>query len=277
MTQRTNTRPEEPPRSGDVHHGVTMSEFSTLPPLTYAAMMAGEACPGCARPMLGIREHLSSRDVDALHHLREGRQPTTHEDDYKVGMRERDFLRLAAAALVTQEGAGWRITTVGKRQLEMREADNAWIDDHRQTCPKRSSWFSVSGGPTHCSGCCPQPPMSPTVLAQVTALLRTEVARQKAAPPAKATAAKPKRKHAGNDAAAKPLLVTIPVAAEMLSVGRDEVYRLIKAGEIERVTTGKRGARIVVASIEAYVERLKSELTPTTAPRLRSGRHDDSI
>lgn len=72
--------------------------------------------------------------------------------------------------------------------------------------------------------------------------------------------------------AAKPaspgqLLVTIPTAAEMLSVGRDEVYRLLGTGDLRRVTIGKRGARIVVESITAYVERLQA--APAPAPELR--------
>lgn len=64
-----------------------------------------------------------------------------------------------------------------------------------------------------------------------------------------------------------PLLVKIPEAAAVLGVGRDEIYRLIKSGDLERVTTGARGSRIVVASLHAYVERLKA--APAPAPELR--------
>ncbi len=47
-------------------------------------------------------------------------------------------------------------------------------------------------------------------------------------------------------------------ATEMLSCSRSHVYRLIESGEITAYCTGKRrGLRILVSSIEAFVERRK--------------------
>lgn len=54
----------------------------------------------------------------------------------------------------------------------------------------------------------------------------------------------------------KSLLATVDETGRLLGVGRTTVYGLIRAGELEAVHIGK-AVRIPVASIDAYVERLR--------------------
>ena len=71
----------------------------------------------------------------------------------------------------------------------------------------------------------------------------------------------------------QPLLVTIPEACGLLSVGKDEIYRLIREGEVQRVTIGRRGSRIVYASLAEHVDRLQAVPEPVPAlhrPNLRA-------
>jgi excisionase family DNA binding protein len=58
-----------------------------------------------------------------------------------------------------------------------------------------------------------------------------------------------------------PRLVTILRAAELLGVGRTTGYELVAAGELEVVHIG-RSARIPIASIDAYVLRLRESARP---------------
>ncbi len=62
-----------------------------------------------------------------------------------------------------------------------------------------------------------------------------------------------------------PALTSIVGAGRLLSVGRTKVYELIDGGELEVVNIGRRRL-VVVASIHAYVERLREE------PRQANGR-----
>jgi excisionase family DNA binding protein len=52
------------------------------------------------------------------------------------------------------------------------------------------------------------------------------------------------------------LLLTIPLAAQRLGVGRTTVYELTNAGELEVVHIG-RCARIPVASLDAFVQHIR--------------------
>ena len=64
-----------------------------------------------------------------------------------------------------------------------------------------------------------------------------------------------------------PRLVTVPDAAAMLGFkSRDPVYELVRSGDLEQVHIG-RSSRIVVASIDAYVQRLRDP-KPVTLRRL---------
>jgi excisionase family DNA binding protein len=54
------------------------------------------------------------------------------------------------------------------------------------------------------------------------------------------------------------LLLTIPQAAHRLGVGRTTVYELSAAGEIEVAHIG-RCARIPLASVDAFVERIRDQ------------------
>lgn len=56
-------------------------------------------------------------------------------------------------------------------------------------------------------------------------------------------------------------LAPIPAATGYLGVGRSTVYELIAAGELETVKIGARRL-IVAASMDAYIERLRSRSTP---------------
>lgn len=56
------------------------------------------------------------------------------------------------------------------------------------------------------------------------------------------------------------LLVPIPDTCRVLGyLGRTKVYELVNAGELTKVSIGRRGF-ITRASIEAYVERLQQEV-----------------
>ena len=54
-----------------------------------------------------------------------------------------------------------------------------------------------------------------------------------------------------------PILLTVSVAAALLSIGRSTMYQLIAAGEIEVVHIG-RSCRIRVTELEAYLERISA-------------------
>jgi excisionase family DNA binding protein len=54
------------------------------------------------------------------------------------------------------------------------------------------------------------------------------------------------------------MLLTIPQAAQRLGVGRTTVYELTNAGELEVVHIG-RCARIPIASVDAFVERIRDQ------------------
>jgi len=52
------------------------------------------------------------------------------------------------------------------------------------------------------------------------------------------------------------LLVKIADAGRMLGIGRTSAYELVRAGELEVVHI-RRSARVPVASVHAYVDRLR--------------------
>ncbi len=55
----------------------------------------------------------------------------------------------------------------------------------------------------------------------------------------------------------EPLLLTPEEAGERLRVGRTEIFRMLRRGEIESVLIGERRRRIPVAALEDYVQRLR--------------------
>ena len=61
---------------------------------------------------------------------------------------------------------------------------------------------------------------------------------------------------ANNDG--QQLLLTIPQAAHRLGVGRTTVYELTNAGHLEVAHIG-RCARIPVASVDAFIERIRDQ------------------
>ncbi|AYJ85137.1 DNA-binding protein (plasmid) [Sphingomonas paeninsulae] len=66
------------------------------------------------------------------------------------------------------------------------------------------------------------------------------------------------------------LSVRIPVAAEMLGIGRTKLYELIGAGEFDVIKIGK-ATLIKVRSLEAFVgkQRASSEGNQPNTPRRR--------
>jgi len=61
----------------------------------------------------------------------------------------------------------------------------------------------------------------------------------------------------------EPILLTIPEAARLLSIGRTLAYELIAAGELEVVHIG-RAARVPVEAVREYVERRRAEFAVRT-------------
>lgn len=61
----------------------------------------------------------------------------------------------------------------------------------------------------------------------------------------------------GSDAARPepPMLATVEEAARRLSIGRTAAYMLVLRGELQSVKIG-RTRRVVVASLDAYIQRL---------------------
>lgn len=54
-----------------------------------------------------------------------------------------------------------------------------------------------------------------------------------------------------------PVLISVEEAARRLSIGRTAAYLLVLKGELQSVKIG-RTRRVVVASLEAYIQRLIS-------------------
>jgi hypothetical protein len=55
--------------------------------------------------------------------------------------------------------------------------------------------------------------------------------------------------------AVEPLAVPPKVAAQMLGFGKTHLFKLLKNGELESYLDGRRARRVLVRSINAYVER----------------------
>jgi len=70
---------------------------------------------------------------------------------------------------------------------------------------------------------------------------------------------------ARTETAMPPMLLTIPEAARVLAVGRTTMYELIAAGAVEVVHIG-RSARVPIAALEAFVERMRSGTVTVSSP-----------
>jgi excisionase family DNA binding protein len=66
------------------------------------------------------------------------------------------------------------------------------------------------------------------------------------------------------------LLVTVPVAARMLAVGRSTLYELIGSGRLATVHIG-RSVRIPVAELEAFVAERRDGVIKVTGTPARTG------
>ena len=68
-----------------------------------------------------------------------------------------------------------------------------------------------------------------------------------------------------------PLTVRVVVAAEMLGIGRTKIYEMIAENEIEVIKLGS-ATLIVVASLEAFIQRQRASVKDAAALRRRPGR-----
>lgn len=68
-----------------------------------------------------------------------------------------------------------------------------------------------------------------------------------------------------------PLTVRIPVAAQMLGIGKTKLYELIAQREIEVLKLGS-ATLIVVGSLQAFIERQRAFAMPAAAAQKRPGR-----
>ena len=68
-----------------------------------------------------------------------------------------------------------------------------------------------------------------------------------------------------------PLTVRVVVAAAMLGIGRTKIYEMIAADEIEVIKLGS-ATLIVVASLEAFIERQRASVMHAAVSRRRPGR-----
>jgi excisionase family DNA binding protein len=55
----------------------------------------------------------------------------------------------------------------------------------------------------------------------------------------------------------EPLLLTPEEAGERLRVGRTEIFRMLRRGDLESVLIGERRRRIPVDALETYIRRLR--------------------
>jgi len=60
----------------------------------------------------------------------------------------------------------------------------------------------------------------------------------------------------------EPLVYTVEEAAAMLRVHRATIFRLVRAGKLERVYIGRRSARITRESLERFVREQLGERPP---------------
>jgi excisionase family DNA binding protein len=70
--------------------------------------------------------------------------------------------------------------------------------------------------------------------------------------------------HLKNDSPPPRLLVSVDVAAEMLSLGRTRIYELMSAGELPFVKVGA-SRRLRVTDLENYAASLTDERIAATA------------
>lgn len=68
-----------------------------------------------------------------------------------------------------------------------------------------------------------------------------------------------------------PFTVRVPVAARMLGIGKTKLYELIAQNEIEVIKLGS-ATLIIVASIQAFIERQRASAMATAITQKRRGR-----
>ena len=71
-----------------------------------------------------------------------------------------------------------------------------------------------------------------------------------------------------NTSGPAPLTVRVVVAAEMLGIGRTKIYEMIAEHEIEVIKLGS-ATLIVVASLEAFIERQRASVMDVAESRRR--------
>jgi hypothetical protein len=82
---------------------------------------------------------------------------------------------LGGGAIAEQSGGLLAITERGREMLEAHRQDDVWLKPHRDCHPAR---WSI-GGPTitHCSSCCPPPPLPPQTQERIAEIIRPAIQR----------------------------------------------------------------------------------------------------
>lgn len=75
----------------------------------------------------------------------------------------------------------------------------------------------------------------------------------------------------------EPLLLRPEEAAEVLRVGRTEIFRLMRRGEIESLLIGARRRRIPTAALRAYIERLRRDQGRRLVPAEQTRRPPEGL
>lgn len=78
------------------------------------------------------------------------------------------------------------------------------------------------------------------------------------------TSPNPEKQTTSGGSAPDPLLVSIPDAARMLSVGRTSIYHMLADGRLQSLKLGSRNL-VTTASIRALVDRLMNESSDEAA------------
>lgn len=74
----------------------------------------------------------------------------------------------------------------------------------------------------------------------------------------------------GSDDVKRVRLLTVEQTAHVLGLGRTFTWHLVMTGEIESVVVGKRARRVPCEAVDAYVERLRGQVSTLDA-RAREG------
>jgi excisionase family DNA binding protein len=140
-------------------------------------------------------------------------------------------------------------------------------EKRRDKKSKKVKWQQIGGRDNHLLDCevyaaaCAESSWTPSIryLAKIEETKKTETKSKSATKPEpQATEIDQAGSTRGDDMVEKTL--NVMETAEMISCSRSCVYRLLEAGEITGYYTGnRRGLRIIVRSVDEFIERRKDE------------------